>query len=181
MIEEFAKALPEAVTGFFTFLIVIASYFVGKKSKIDDVRINKMHNFAEELSVLMQEDYRDRKFAREQYDLSFAHVSGAQEAAGCFDQFDSLYGSLRIVMQMLIERKPRIVEIKNRSAIYLPKRLMDLVDEYIELTNFEYLTDGTGLINTFAESFFEHCLDDHKASRRKEIFDEVLSQLRKAK
>lgn len=181
MIEELTEAFPQIVTGVFGLLAAVVGYFVGKQSKIDDVRIKKTHEFAEELSVLMQEDYRDRKFAREQYDRSFGHLDGPQEAAHYFGKHDNLHSSLREVMQRLIERRPKIVEVKDRSAIYLPERVTDLVDEYIGLTTFEYMTDGIGLIDTFAQSFFAHSLDDQKALRRKTIFDEVMRRLRKVK
>lgn len=181
MIEEISQALPQIVTGVFVLLTAVVGYFVGKKSKIDDVRIKKTHELAEELSVLMQEDHRDRNFAREQYDRSFGHLSGPHEAAQYFGQHEILHGSLRQVIERLMERRPKVVELKDRSAIYLPKRVTDLVDEYIGLTTFEYMTDGIGLIDTFAQSFFEHCLDDQKASRREEIFDEIMRRLRKIK
>jgi len=179
MIAELSKIMPQIVTGGFGFLTAIVGYFIGKRSKIDDIRIKKTHELVEELSVLIQEDYTDRKSVREQYERSFGHLNGPQEAGLYFDKHYTLHGSLREIMQRLVERRPKIVETKQRSAVYLTEKVIESVDEYIELTTFTYMTDGIGLIDNYAASFFEHSLDDNKASRREAIYKDVMHRLRK--
>ncbi len=155
-------------------------YMLGRRSKIDEIQIAKRHELAEKLSIFLQEDFNDRLNLRKEYHNNFDHMRDLSEAMHYFDKHENLYSSLRQGIARIPTRLPSFIEANQRAAIYLPESVTSPIAEYIEHTKFIYMTDGIGLIDDYAERFFEHLLDDKTWTAMENRYTLILGQLRKA-
>jgi hypothetical protein len=155
-------------------------YMLGRRSKIDEIQIAKRHELAEKLSIFLQEDFNDRLNLRKEYHNNFDHLRDLSEAMHYFNQYDNLYSSLHQGIARIPARFPSFIETNQRATIYLPESVTSPIAEYIELTKFTYMTDGIGIINDYAERFFEHLLDDKTWTEMENRHKLILGQLRRS-
>jgi len=131
------------------FVSNVITYKLGKRAKIDDVKIQKVYEYAEGLAVALQKDHHDREYLVEWYKDSFGHLPTVDAAVAEFESLQTLYQSARMIMGELPQHRQEIADLKRKSAIYLDKELLDLIAKYVETTNFKYITDGgVGFLNT---------------------------------
>ena len=151
------------------------------KTKHDDIQIGKRHAFAEQLSVLLQKDFHNRKLIAEQYHSNFDHMKDVSEAMHYFDKHESLYQSIRQLMSELPADIGNLQETNRSAAIYLDESTTEAIESYIADTRFSYETDGgLGLINTYAENFFVTLLDSARSTRLAGNYKAAMRGLRKA-
>jgi hypothetical protein len=55
------------------------TYRIGRKTKHDDIQIGRRHDFAEQLSALLQRDFHNRQLIAEQYHSNFDHMKDVSE------------------------------------------------------------------------------------------------------
>ncbi len=161
----------------------ILTYKLGKRSKIDDIHIQKVYEYAKALSIVLQEDYRDREYLVEWYNNNFKNLSSVHEAAEAIETYPLLYQTAHDIMLRLPQRRNNIDEIRKKSAIHLHHRLLELINIYIETTNFTYASDGAGgiLINTYNTSSFSNLIDNNKLHERRVVYGKIMKRLRKIK
>jgi hypothetical protein len=156
------------------------TYRIGRRVKHDDIQIGKRHNFAEQLSVLLQKDFHNRKLLADQYHSNFDHMSNVSEAMHYFNKHETLYQGMRDAMSELPADIGKLQEINRSAAIYLDESTTSAIEAYIENTRFSFESDGIGLFNNYAESFFTNLLDESRSSQLAEGYKNAMRGLRKA-
>jgi hypothetical protein len=69
----------------------VVTYWIGRKQSIDKIQLQKRHDLAEEMAVLLHQDYRDRVHLRQMYAANFSHLPTIPQATDAFDKFQTLY------------------------------------------------------------------------------------------
>lgn len=156
------------------------TYRIGRRAKYDDIQIGRRHNFAEQLSALLQKDFHNRKLLAEQYHSNFDHISNISEAIHYFNKHETLYQGMRDAMSELPAGVDKLQEINRSAAIYLVESTTCAIEEYIENTRFSFKSDGIGLMNNYAECFFTNLLDETRSSKLAEGYKNAMRGLRKA-
>jgi len=161
-------------------LSIFVGYLLGRRSKIDEIQLAKKHELAEQLSVLLQEDFDDRLNLRQEYHENFDHLKDLSEAMYYFDKHQNLYSGIRKRMERMPTRRDSLKVANRKAAIYLPENVTSSIDEYLKLTYFTYWSDGVGFINSFAEEFFKNLLDDDTWESLQNHYTSILNRLRKS-
>jgi len=156
------------------------TYRIGRRVKHDDIQIRKRHNFAEQLSVLLQKDFHNRKLLAKQYHSNFDRMNDVSEAMHYFNKHETLYQEMRDAMSDLPADIAKLQEINRSAAIYLDESTTSAIESYIENTRFSFESDGIGLINTYADNFFTNLLDQSRSSQLAEGYKNAMCGLRKA-
>ena len=169
--------IPSAFTAFLGYYF---GYYFGRKSKIDDIRLPKVDAVAEELAVLLQEDWDNRESMFQIYRANFSHMNSRVEAARIFKERENLYAPMRDVLSRLSELHPKILDANRRAKNYLKPQVTKLVSSYVETTMFSYSSSAFGREN-YEEKLFEHLDDKVNNNRRSKLFERIMKLLRKAR
>jgi hypothetical protein len=77
----------------------ILAYLIGRQTRIDQIKLQTKQTLAEEMAVLLRDDYQKCVYLRQLYKNNF-HRLTLSEAAAAFDKHKSLYGT---DWQMIVE------------------------------------------------------------------------------
>jgi len=174
------ELIPILITATISIILAILGYIFGRKSKIDEIQIAKRHELAEQLSVLLQEDFDDRLSIRKGYHLNFDHLNDFSKAMYYFDKDEHDYLSIREYVNRIPSRITALKEINQKAAIYLPEKVTSLVSQYINLTIFAFTIDGIGVTRDYNEKFFENLLNENTWDSLSKCFNLLLNRLRKS-
>jgi len=178
---EIIDLIKWILTGLAWLISVVVTYQIGKRGKVDDLKIQRRHELVEKLSILLQEDHLVRNGLITEFHSNFDHLerAGAYEA---FERHETLYLSMRASIERCAELKIELRTLSREVAIYVPEDLLSELSRYQESTSFTYTTDGLGLlINTYGRSFFENLLDDNNIQIQKSAYSKVMKGLRNVK
>lgn len=165
-------------TGLAWLVSVIVTYHIGKRGKVDDLKIRRRHELVEKLSVLLQEDHQVRKGLNRQFNSNFNHLERA-EAYEAFERHESLYQGMRSSIERCSEIKYEMHTLERDIAIYIKEELLLEIEKYINSTTFTYSTDGFGfLINTYGRSFFENLLNEENINIQNTSYSKLMKGLR---
>lgn len=160
---------------------VIITYYIGKKSKVDDIRLKKTYEIAEEVAVLIQKDHHDRELLIEEFNENFGHIPDRKDAVENFHRFPSLYESMRKEIMGLPEQINKLQDLNRKAAIYFREDLTRKIEDYITMARFTYLTDGGLLFDTYLESFFDNLLDAKRIDQRRVLYKKIIKRLQRLK
>ena len=59
-----------------------------------------------------------------------------------------------IYISKYFERRDKLCEALNQHSLDLGRTIVELLNEYINLTTFQYYDDGIGMANNYWSSFF---------------------------
>lgn len=175
---EIIDLIKWILTGAAWLVSVVVTYRIGKRGKIDDLKIHRRHELVEKLSILLQEDYQTRKGLISQFHSNFDHLERA-EAYDAFEEHYSLYQGMRASIERCGELKIELRTLSREIAIYIQENLLSELNAYLESTSFTYSTDGFGiLINTYGRSFFENLLNETNIETQDSTYSKILKGLR---
>jgi hypothetical protein len=155
-------------------------YLLGRRSKIDEIQLAKRHELAEQLSMLLQGDFDDRLNLRKEYHENFDQMKDLSEAMYYFDKHPNLYSGIRERLGHIPVRRTSLKETNQKATIYLPENITSAISKYLELTDFTYMTDGIGLVDTYIENFLENLLNEETWESLKKLYELILKLLRKS-
>jgi hypothetical protein len=78
----------------------------------------------------------------------------------------------RVIENILKNKKILIKEI-IASRIYLNSKILDLIEQYLELGNFSYSHTGGMMSSNYNEKFFKNLLDKKRINQRKDIYKKI--------
>jgi hypothetical protein len=157
-------------------------YFLGRRAKIDEILLTKRHELAEQLYILLQEDFDDRLSLRKEY-RNFIPLTNPTYWVYRLDKNDEkreLYSIISQRVDQISTRRASIKETNQKAAIYLPNNVTAAINEYLELTDFTNKTERVGRMNDVVASFFYNLMDKNTWESFKRLYDLILTQLRKA-
>jgi len=175
---EVADLIKWILTGLAWLVSVVITYHVGKRGKVDDLKIQRRHELVEKLSILLQEDHQTRQTLVAEFNSNFEHLD-RPEAYEAFEKHESLYQGMRTGIERCAELKIELRNISREITIYINEDLLGEINKYIDSTSFSYMTDGFGfLINTYGRSFFENLLDKNNLDLQNSAYSKILKGLR---
>jgi len=175
---EIVDLIKWVLTAIAWIVSVFVTYKIGKRGKVDDLKIHRRHELVEKLSILLQEDHQTREGLIRQFHRNFAHLERAA-AYEAFETLETLYQDMRASIERCAELKIELRSLSRQIAIYLQEDLLSELNKYLGSTSFTYITDGIGLfINTYGRSFFENLLDETNIKIRNIAYFNILKGLR---
>jgi hypothetical protein len=163
-------------------LSISITYRLGRKSKIDDIRINKLHEYAQIIVSVLSKDFNERKDLVESYERNFNHFDEIEKAVDAFEIHTSLYKDMRNIIIELPKNIDKLEEKSRNAKIYFDLNLIKDIEGYVKTTRFSYISDGMNglMFNTYCLSFFKNLLDQENIIKRKKLYDNILSKLRES-
>ena len=175
---EVVDLIKWALTGLAWLISVVITYHIGKRGKVDDLKIQRRHELVDKLSILLQEDHQTRQTLVAEFNSNFEHLDRV-EAYEAFEKHESLYQSMRAGIERCAELKIELRNLSREIAIYINEDLLKEINKYIDSTSFSYMTDGFGfLINTYGRSFFDNLLDTKNIDIQNTTYKKILKGLR---
>ncbi len=161
---------------------VIASYVsyrIGKKTRIDETKIRKKFEFGEKVNLLFQQIVEINISLRKFYKSNFIHVESIHEAVEDLQTHSKvLYESQFKEIEDLINKKSELHNILKNARLYLNKRIIKNIEEYLELSKINYLHDG-GFINTYLDELFKNLIDEKVNKKREKLRKTIMRKIYK--
>lgn len=176
---ELASLIKWLLGGIGWLVSIVTTYIIGKRGKVDDLKISRRHELIEKLSISLQEDYDNREILMKQFQNNFDHITERAKAYEAFENYQTLYTDMRALIDKCSQLTTELHSLSREIAIYVKEDLHNELKKYIDSTNFKYTDDGgIGLICTYYPSFFENLLDESNVRIRRESFSKILKKLR---
>jgi len=170
-----------AAAGWLSSNIIV--YFIARRTRVDEIKVKRKFNLAEQLAVALQKDHHSREDFMEWFKANLGHLK-MMEALEAFDKHaGTLYKNTDAKFEALQNTRAEIGKLNMEAVIYFDKSFHDLVNNYLRATEFTYIHDGIGgiIFNHYARAFFSNLLDDDKIRVRRESFEEIIDRLRRIK
>ena len=161
-------------------LSAFIGYFLGKKKKIDELRLNQAFPRAEEISTLMQDIYHSDISFAEWWKKNFGHLENIQQGINYFEELDIYRDTGRDIIS-LHDKRNRLRQHTRIARIYLNQKVLDDIEKYLEIDSFSYSHDGMGgiLFTSFWGEFFLNLLDEEKSKERKKLYRRIKNRFNK--
>ena len=165
-------------------LLALASggigYYLGRRSKIDDLRLAEVHRLVREISVTLQNLHTGTQTLARWFRSNFAAMPSVADGVGRFRQHaDGMYAAEKVAIEKLDNDRAGLGELLKQSRVYLPEELCGDVAAYLETCSFAY-SQVWLFFDTYLESLFENLLDEEKALQRTRLQKRIMKGLRKA-
>lgn len=172
------KHLPVVLTGIIGIVASVVTYFIGRRAKIDDMRIKKGHEHAENLVDTFDKLHGSVREVEQFIGKNLTHVSNYVEIADIVAT-QPLYSDIRAAIQAMSDQSSQLQKLLPRSRVYLRKSFVDLFSLYNKTLIIEYMSDGgLGISDEFIEKLLENMNDRTKQSRRARLTESIHSKLR---
>ena len=158
------------------------AYRLGKQSKVDEIRIRRVCELAEQIAVTLQSDHREREVLLNWFKANFEHARDLNEGLELFGKHDLLYRGERERILALRESVNKLVKLRQEATLYLPRAILEGLDDYVRTTEFTFMSDGpVGWINTYFEGFFTNLHDEANSRKQMRTYDAAIRGLAKVK
>jgi len=159
-------------------------YYLGRRSKFDDIRIGKGFELAEEVSRLFQDVAELETSLFEFYRINFAeredgYRQSVEDAVDSFLRLKPMYRVRHEEIEKLSKKRERLIRTLKRARLYLDNRTISMMNRYLKLGDFQYMTDGGVMTNTYHLGFFRNLIDPRKHRTRKRLRKAITKRLRK--
>lgn len=158
-------------------------YMIGRRTRVDEIKIKRKFDLAEQLAVALQKDHNSREDFMDWFKANLGHLD-LMEALAAFDQHAGvLYKNTDAKFEALQNTRAEIGKLNMDAVIYFDKSFHEMVNKYMHATEFSYTHDGVGgiIFNNYARAFFSNLLDADKIEVRRESFEEIIDRLRRMK
>jgi hypothetical protein len=156
------------------------TYRIARRSKHDDIHIGKRHNYAEQISALLQKDFKNRQLLTAMYHTNFDHMGNLSEAMHALHKNENLYRDMRELITELPTDIEKLQELNQNAVLYLEESTTTAIEKYIAETRFLYSTDGIGYFDNYAEKFFLNLLDEERLTALTKEHKKAMKGLRRA-
>jgi hypothetical protein len=161
------------VTGWF-------SYLWGKRSKIDEVRIKKVHELIQSIATSFQIVHALNTRLPKQFHANFDAMKTVEAGVERLKQYGkTIYADDIAAIERQAQERSKLHELMPHASVYLPKALCDDLQAYLDGCAFAY-SNVWPLFDTYIESLFENLLDEDKARLREDLAEKIMDGLRKA-
>jgi hypothetical protein len=97
----------------------IITYLLGRQKGIDAIKLKKKQELAEQMAVLLHDDYQARLTLRRFYENNFKHLT-LHEAASAFDKHEvAMYMTQRQTMVDLLDGIGKLQQLNRQALIYV--------------------------------------------------------------
>jgi len=173
---EFLKiALPNVSAA----LAAALAYYFGRRKTIDDIKIKRGLELAEEISTLFQEiaEFYDHFFKF--YNINYGHIEDIRVAADSFANTTSMFETEHNYIRSTNDKKEKLKDLIRKARIYLNTNVLDDILFYLSIGEFEWHYDSIGFVNTYAENFFKNLMNAELLKKRNELKDSLMITLPK--
>jgi len=155
----------------------IVTYRLGRRAKIDDRKIQKGMELAEEISKLFQDIVDLEEYFYEFYKANYSHLE-LRDAVDNFTRMKSLFYEDYKRIDERAEKRSQLYGKLKIGRVYLNSRLIERIRDYLNVGEFHYEHDAGGLTNTYYEDFFKNIIDKSNIKQRQKLKDKILPKLK---
>lgn len=180
--DAVAEVIRTGVTAVFGSLIGgYASYVWGKKAKIDEIRVKKVLDLLERLSVTLQDVDRETECLASWFESNFKLLETVAEGVRHFREgADTTYAGKLEYIEQLKKDKSELASLTKQAHLYLPEALLNDLTAYIDIGRFDFSTVWP-IFDTYLEQLFANILDAEKRAARSRLKEEIMKGLKKVR
>jgi len=158
-----------------------ATYWWGKRAKIDDIRIKRVHALVETMSIAFLGVHRGMERLASWFESNFKNLNSIAEGVDRFRQgVDTIYASKKDEIEQLAKDKATLGSLVTQGQVYLPEKLLNDLAAYMETCSFHY-SNVWPLFDTYLEELFENILDIEKRSARARLEQKIMKGFRRVR
>lgn len=158
-----------------------ASYWWGKRAKIDEIRIQRVHELVEKMSVAFLDVHRGMERLASWFESNFKNLNSIAEAVDRFREgADTIYASKKDDIEQLAKDKATLGTLVKQGQVYLPERLLNDLAAYMETCSFQF-SNVWPFFDTYLEGLVENILDPEKRSARARLEQNIIKRFRRVR
>ena len=162
--------LKIGITAILGAISAILTYRLGRRAKVDDEKLKKVFELAEEIARLFQDITELYEILYEFYKGNFMYIDDVETAIKRYFEKPGFYDDERERIERLGEKKSQLNDKLKIARLYLDKDVVDAMQKYLEMGRFHYTHVGLGsFLNTYYVEFFKNVLDEKTYTERKKI------------
>ena len=175
----FIAALIGLVTAFTTTLL---AHSLKSKSERNTIKVKKAYDLAEDIAGRLQKIDTRYRYLAEFWLLNFGHLDSRAKGIEAFkNKSQSVYpNEVKAINNLSLERT-QLEKALLGAWLYLPDKVVQPIEDYLDLGRFAFKTDGIGFVDTAIEEFLENLLKPENIIGRKTKLDEVKKAMRRMK
>jgi hypothetical protein len=176
---ELLQAIGPAVIAIAVPLVTAAvGYYFGRRAKIDEARIAKAFEVGEEVGRLFLRVSGIEAYLHQFFEINFSKPSGGlsltlEETIDILERREAQYGEQYAALKELGEKRSELIDALSRSHLYLDHKTVARIEEYLDLGEFRFTTDGGIMTNTWLLEFFRNLMDPAKAAKRGKLYKSI--------
>jgi len=176
--EKILAVASEFIGNLFELIKSWINYLIGKRTKIDDIKLKEVPSIAKRVSVLFQNVMDDDQYYFNFYHSdAFKYIKNIEDFSRHFEnQRGSFYGEYHRIDELIKTREKLKVQLKT-ARLYLNYDIIEDIQTYLKLDQFWYETTAYTDNNTFYLEFFRNISDDKNHAMRGKISHRVLKKL----
>lgn len=153
----------------------ILAYFLGRRSKVDEIVIKRRLERAEGLADAGLEFIECYKSIDDDFQRHYRDCTNATEAAKCLET--SLYESDQQTIKRFFELRRKFHEQILLAKLYIRADVLSPFESFNASFYFVFLTDGIGLDDSYYECFIKTILDEKQRAQRVRDMGKILQNL----
>jgi hypothetical protein len=157
------------------------TYWWGKRAKIDEIRIRRVHDLVEQISVTFQDVHGGMERLGNWFESNFKNLNSVAEGVERFRELaDTTYAAKKDDLEQLAKAKATLSSLVKQGQVYLPEKLLNDLTAYMETCSFQF-SNVWPLFDTYLEGLFANILNQEKRSARTRLEEKVMKKLRKVR
>lgn len=160
-------------------ITAIITYLVTRKGKIDDITIKRGLEIAEKISILIQNIIEDEDYFYKTYEGNYSHYLNMEGAIENFKRMKSLFSPDYARIEKHADNKRQLIDNLKIARLYLNKKIIKQMQEYIDIGHFTFEHDGFGMVNTYYLDFFKNIMNATNKQNRLQLAESIKLNLYK--
>jgi len=175
--EFLERLLLVGITAIGGLISSILTYHLGKRAKIDEEKIKRRFQIAEEVAVLLEYVIETDNYFYDFYRQNYGHVGRIETAIENFEQMRRLFQDEHARISQLMSKRDELRKRMLLSKLYLSGKFIRKSIEYLDLSAFHYIHNGGMSVNTFHTEFFRNIVDERIHKKRVKLQKFLLKKL----
>ena len=159
----------------FGLLSTILAYVLGRRKQIDELKIKKCFEYAQNISLKLQAIHQSYNRLYQIWDSNFSHMD-FREAIDAFEKY-GMFDNEKDNIENLKKMEEELEQLYMESAVFIKSSFRKKLRQYLDLGNFTFQHDGSGIFDNYYEKFFENLID--KKDERRLLFEKLENDFHK--
>lgn len=154
------------------------SYYYGRKKAVDEIRLKKGFEIAEQIAVSIQAIHEDYVKVTKNYQLNFSETKNVDVAAQKMLDSDLYQADIKYIDE-LWDKREKLSNLVKSGRLYLDAKTLELIESYLSKCSFSWQDDGGLISNTYLNEFLRNLTDSDTAKIRNHTYKKILPRLKK--
>jgi len=156
----------------------VVAYYIGRRSKIDDLKIKKGFELIEDISNLFHDIAGSEEFFYDFYERNYGHMPDIGQAIDNFERQKLLFKQDYEHIEDLGKKRNELYNKLRVGVLYLNNNILEKMREYLDIGLFSYCHDCANFINEYYLEFFKNIIDRNNHEKRVILQKSILKDMK---